>query len=134
VLSLAAARAVLDTLADGEILNQIERRGRRMLDGIVSLIDRHGVGDRVTVGGEPHRAVVGFPGPNALVDKSWVQQEQLQAGVLFNGSMFICARHTDEDVDRSLAAFDRAFEAMAAGKDLAGLLVGPPVQPVFRTP
>ena len=61
-LSLAAARAVLDTLADGTVLADIEALGRRMLDGIAELIAAHGVADRVTVGGEPQRAVVGFPG------------------------------------------------------------------------
>ena len=69
-----------------------------------------------------------------LIAKSWVQQCLVERGVLFNGSMFISASHTDADVELALAAFDYAFAAMAAGEDLATLLQGPPVQPVFRTP
>ena len=133
-LSLAAARAVLDAVADGSVLAAIEKRGQRMFDGVAALIDRHGVGDRVRVGGEPQRAVVAFAGDDLLVVKSWVQQTLVEAGVLFNGSMFICARHTDEDVDRALAAFDAAFAALAGGADVRSLLKGEPVQPVFRTP
>jgi hypothetical protein len=88
----------------------------------------------VTVGGEPHRSVVSFVGDDPLVDKSWVQQCLAERSVLFNGSMFICARHSDADVDRALDAMDEAFAAMEAGEDVRRLLKGPPVQPVFRTP
>jgi len=133
-LSLAAARAVLDTLADGTVLAEIEQRGRSMLDGIRQRIDQHGIGDRVTVGGEPHRSVVGLAGDDQLVVKSYVQQVLAEHRALFNGSMFICYRHSDDDVARTLDAFDAAFATIAAGDDVGALLNGPPVQPVFRTP
>lgn len=133
-LSLAAAAVVLDTLADGTVLADINKRGRRMLDGITERVIRHDVGGRVRIGGEPERAVVAFTGDDHLVAKSWVQQTLIEAGVLFNGSMFICARHTDEDIDTALGAFDTAFEALRDGADVTSRLAGPPVQPVFRSP
>lgn len=133
-LSLAAAAAVLDTIADGSVLAAIEARGRRVLDGLGARIEAHGVGDRVAVGGEPQRAVVTFLGADGLLTKSWVQQCMAEEGVLFNGSMFVSARHTEADVDRALDAFDRALAALAAGTDLEAALLGPPVQPVFREP
>ena len=46
------------------------------------------------------------------------QQTLVEQGVLFNGSMFICARHSDDDVDRALGAFDTAFAAMASDGEL----------------
>ena len=133
-LSLAAARAVLDTLADGRILEGIAGLGRRLLVGMSAAVDEHGLAGRVRIGGEPPRTVVAFSGPDHLVVRSWVQQEMAEAGILFNGSMFICARHSDEDVDRALAAFDGALATLATQGDVAGLLGGPPVQAVFRTP
>ena len=133
-LSLAAAAVVLDTVADGTVLDGIRRRGTAMLQGIQAAIDEHGVGDVVRVSGEPERAVVGFAGKDPLLVKSWVQQCLMQRGVLFNGSMFICARHTDDDVTLALGGFAEAFAAISSDDDLAGLLVGPPVQPVFREP
>jgi hypothetical protein len=90
--------------------------------------------ERVRVGGEPERAVVVFPGDDDLAVKSWVQQTLVERGILFNGSMFICARHSDEDIERTLDAFGEAFDAMAIHHDLIPLLKGPPVQHVFRTP
>ena len=133
-LSLAAACAVLDTLRDGIVLKGINSLGQHLQAGIVELVARHGVGDRVRVGGEPERTVVGFAGDDHLVVKSWVQQTLAESAVLFNGSMFVSARHTMDDVETTLAAFDKAFAALAGGADVGPLLRGDPVKPVFRTP
>jgi glutamate-1-semialdehyde aminotransferase len=133
-LSLAAARAVLDTVADGTVLADIEALGRIMVDGVAERIERNDVGHRVTVGGEPHRAVVGTCGTDALVDKTWVQQCLLEAGCLFNGSMFISAAHTEADVATALDAFDTAFARLTGDDPVDDLLVGPPLAPVFRAP
>lgn len=133
-LSLAAARAVLDTIADGTVLAGIEARGRQLLNGVTALVERHGIDGLVTVGGEPQRVVLGFGGEEPLVTKSWVQQCQAAAGCIFNGSLFTCARHTEEDVATILSGFDTAFEVIGRGDDIAAKLAGPPVAPVFRTP
>jgi glutamate-1-semialdehyde 2,1-aminomutase/spore coat polysaccharide biosynthesis protein SpsF len=133
-LSLAAAAAVLDTVADGTVLGTVERLGRRMINGLRDLVSTHGVGDRVRIGGEPQRAVVAFAGADNLVVRSWVQQRLIEEGCLFNGSMFICARHTEADIEQALGAFDSAFKALADGADVGPLLRGPAVQPVFRAP
>lgn len=133
-LSLAAAAAVLDALADGSVLHAIRCRGQRLLDGLAASVERHGMGERVRVSGEPQRSVVSFAGPDALVAKSYVQQAFVERGVLFNGSLFVCARHDDDDLQRALDAFDAALGTMAGGGDVASLLKGDPVQPVFRAP
>ena len=66
--------------------------------------------------------------------KSYVQQTFAEHGILFNGSMFICARHSDDDIDRTLAAFASACDAIVVTPDLRPLLSGAPVSPVFRAP
>lgn len=134
-LSLAAAAAVLDTIADGTVLAGIEARGAVLQSRLAEVVAHLGVADRVTVGGEPQRTVVGFAGADHLVTKSWVQQCMADAGVLFNGSLFVCARHSDADVDRAVEAFETALAVLATGEggdELAARLVGPPVEPVFR--
>jgi glutamate-1-semialdehyde aminotransferase len=97
-------------------------------------VARHAVGHRISITGEPERTVVGFPGAAPLVDKSVVQQELAKAGILFNGSMFISARHSDADLDHTITTFDAAVELLAAHDDARPLLEGEAVQPVFRTP
>ncbi len=133
-LSLAAARAVLDTVTDGSVLGAIEARGRQVVDGVQRLIDHHGIATRVRISGEPQRSVVTFPGDDDLSVKSWVQQCLIEEGVLFNGSMFVCARHTDADVQQALHGLDCAFEGLARHGNVDHLVKGPLVQPVFRTP
>ena len=133
-LSLAAARAVLDVVADETVLADIEDRGSRLMAGLADRIDAAGVGGRVTVSGEPQRAVVGFPGRATLVDKSWVQQCFAEDGILFNGSMFVSASHTDDDVQRTLDSFERACAGLVGDADVSSRLVGSPVQAVFRAP
>ena len=133
-LSLAAARTVLDIIADGTVLAGIRARGERMLKGIESLIETYGVADAVGVGGEPERAVVVVRGPEPELLRSWLQQCVLDEGCLFNGSMFICARHSDADVDRALAGLERAFAGLADGTVVSERLRGPMLRPVFRAP
>jgi glutamate-1-semialdehyde 2,1-aminomutase len=130
-LSLAAAAAVLDLVADGAILDAIEAHGRRLQAEIADLVASHGIADRVRVSGEPQRSLVQALGPEPLVSKSWIQQCLAQRGVLFNGSMFICEHHDERDLDLALEGFADAFGVMAAGDDLRARLVGPPVEPVF---
>lgn len=132
-LSLAAAAATLEALADGEVLSTIRQLGERLQEGMARIVDDRGVGDLVRVSGEPERAVVSFTGPRPLIDKSWVQQTFAEDGILFNGSMFISASHDEADLDRTLESFDRSIHALAGG-DVEPLLKGPPVQPVFRNP
>ena len=134
-LGLAAARAVLDTIADGTVLADIEAKGTVLMADLGAAVALHGLGGRITVTGEPQRPVVGFTGDAPLVTKSFVQQTMQDAGFLFNGSMFICARHTSAELTAAAAAFATACAVVAdAGDDLAGRLRGHPVEPVFRAP
>ena len=50
-----------------------------------------------------------------LLARSFVQQELLKRGVLFNGSNFISPAHTDEDIDHAVAAYSEAFGVLADG-------------------
>jgi glutamate-1-semialdehyde aminotransferase len=133
-LSLAAAAAVLDVIADGSVLQRIERLGMDLQLGIADLIRTHAVADRVSLGGEPQRTVLGTRGDDPLTAKSWIQQCLVEHGVLFNGSMFICASHTDKDVQVALDALDIALDAVSKQDNLRALLKGPRVEAVFRTP
>jgi glutamate-1-semialdehyde 2,1-aminomutase/spore coat polysaccharide biosynthesis protein SpsF len=137
-LSLAAANAVLDELTP-ELYESLFARGERLRTGVQEGIAEAGVGELVTIGGAAPRTVTIVREPEnsdgRLLARSIVQQELLKRGVLFNGSNFISAAHTDEDIDHAVEAYREAFAvlayAMEAG-DLAAALEGQPVQPAFR--
>jgi len=137
-LSLAAANAVLDELTP-ELYEALFSRGERLRTGIQDGIDEAGVGELVSIGGAAPRTVTIVREPESsdgqLLARSIVQQELLKRGVLFNGSNFICAAHTDEDIDHAVESHREAFgvlaDALRTG-DLGAALDGSPVQPAFR--
>jgi glutamate-1-semialdehyde aminotransferase len=133
-LSLAAARAVLDTVADGAVLAGIADRGRCLASGFHDVLRTHDVGARLRVGGHPSRTVIAASGPDRLAVRSWVQQCMLDRGVLFNGSMFVSARHSEADVDAAIRAFADAARGLAETPDIRTRLRGEVVQEVFRQP
>ena len=116
-LSLAAARAVLDTLADGTVLGP-DRAARSDACSTASaeLIGRHDVGHRVTVG---RRAATGRgrlrrarpPGGQELgaADDGRARRDVQRIDV------HLRPPHPG-DVDRALAAFDEAFAALAGDR------------------
>jgi glutamate-1-semialdehyde 2,1-aminomutase len=125
---------VLDLVADGQVLRTIASQGTRLRSGLNEIVEQHGLQHRVRISGEPQRAVVTLLDDPQLTTKSFVQQTFAEHGVLFNGSMFICAHHSDDDIRRTLTAFDLACQTIASTADLHPLLVGPAVAPVFRAP
>lgn len=133
-LSLAAARVVLDRLADGAVLSEIAARGTRLRDAMRAAVHEKGLEDVLSVGGEPSRSVVSFLDDSDLVVKSFTQQRFLEAGILFNGSMFVSAAHDDDDIDRTQRVFRSICGEIESGTDLRSELRGEPVQPVFRAP
>jgi glutamate-1-semialdehyde aminotransferase len=113
-------------------------RGERLASELRSLVGRRGLDGRVACLGLPPRTAVVFhdaDGRESLELKSLFQQECLRRGVLFTGSQFISAAHSDEDIERTLGVYDDVLAELAdaiAHDDVAGRLEGRPVQPVFR--
>ena len=139
-LSLAAALATLCVIERDEVIPAIWRTGERLVSGVRMLIERRRLEAHVACLGLPPRTSVLFydtEGQDSLELKSLLQQECVKRGVLFTGSQFISAAHTDDDIDFTLAVYDEALaelEDAIAGEDIAERLEGPPVESVFRRP
>jgi glutamate-1-semialdehyde aminotransferase len=137
-LSLAAARATLDVMADQPVHDHLWRLGARLQEGVRNQAQALGVADWITVGGaapwtlvvvrEPHPEAEGLPA------KTLLQQEMLRQGVLYNGSNFISWAHDEAAIDEAIEAYGRAFavlaDALPDGVDAR--LDGPPLAAVFR--
>lgn len=137
-LSLAAARATLDTLRDHPVHEHIHRLGLALQAGIRDAIARQGLADWVSCGGEPSWTLVGIREPDpaspGLPAKTLLQQELLRRGVLYNGSHFTCLAHTDADIARAVQAYHEALEvvAQALPDGIGARLEVPVLSPVFR--
>ena len=135
LLSLAAARAVLEAVADGEIAREVEKVGEYLRRGLETALARDGIPSEVcSVSGEPHRLVMSFGYDRPLVLKTWIQQVFVEHGILFNGGFFLSAAHRLEDIDRTIEVFESALTPLAHGRDIQALLRGPVVEEVFRQP
>jgi glutamate-1-semialdehyde 2,1-aminomutase len=135
-LSLAAAKATIETLRDLDVPARLEAAGRQLLDGYNALAAKHGLA-HTRASGLPCRALISFDAAagDPLLQKSLVQQELLRHGVLWTGFHNLSHAHGPDEIEHVLAAYDRALSVLAAALDtrqLAAPLRGRPVQPVFR--
>lgn len=135
-LSLAAAIATINEMRSKPVIQHLWTLGSRLKDGFNALGKKY----RLPVeckGLPPHAAFVfnDKDGKDDLLLKSLFIQEVSLRGILVSGGYFICYSHTDEDITRTLAAFEEAFKVMRQALDEGNLkkyLKGKPVQPVFR--
>ncbi|MBH0780856.1 aspartate aminotransferase family protein [Nocardia bovistercoris] len=116
-VSMAAAVATIDQLADGSALARIETMGRRLQDGLAASAREHGVPARML--GVPQMPFLAFDHPaperaQALRDTFFA--ETTRRGVLLHPThhWFVCAATTDADIEFALDAGEQAMR-LAAG-------------------
>jgi len=135
-LSLAAARATILEMREKHVPAQLATQGRFIKDAYNRLAREQGLDGTQCVGLDA-RTVVTFDATmgDPLVLKSFVQQELLRRGILWNGFHNLSFSHSDADVAHTLAAYRETLallaQAIAAG-EVRARLRGEPVEPVFR--
>lgn len=137
-LSLAASLATIRKMQREPVHDKLNAIGTRVIEITRSNIERCGLASNIAIVGKPSWSLMQFKDAGdatAAQVKSLYLQEVIARGVLTAGSHNICYAHTDQDVrqlDRAQGeAFGRVSEALDAG-DIAGRLMGPPIEPVFR--
>lgn len=127
-LSLAAAKATLETIRDEPVIEHIWRQGERLRDAFNALA-RHYHLDAVSRGYGPCTCQT-FNGPDANLLKSLWLQETVRHGVLFGGIQYIGYSHSDEDIAHSITAIEHAFAFLDEERgmnNLSGALRGRPI-------
>jgi glutamate-1-semialdehyde aminotransferase len=139
-LSLAAAKATLGELARQDVPGYLDALGSTLRDGYNELCLDMGVAFTRCVG-FPARTMVLFEpvglaqGTDPLVMKSFVQQELIRCGVLWNGFHNLSLAHRSDDVSYLLGAYREALGLLRdalATNTLATRLRGEPMRPAFR--
>ena len=134
-LSLAAAKATIQELRDKRVPARLAEQGQKLKSGYVEIAAAAGVAELTSCIGYPYRSLVTFGGADALYMKSYVQQEMLARGVLWQGFHTMCFSHTDADVALVLEAYRDVLPMLKDVVDAGTLktaLRGEPVEPVFR--
>ena len=137
-LSLAAARAVLTKMQGEPVLETIHRQGQKVLDGVARRIADCGVADFCSVSGHPAWSfftITAAGGYDAFELRTLYLQEMFARGILTLGTHNLSYAHSDEDVERLLAAYDAVLPALRAAvdrQDLPARLHAEPLKPLFK--
>ena len=133
-LSLAAAKATLEKYRREPVIAAIQSRGKRLLDGVTRLVRSNALEEVFLVGGDPSlpfllpRKGLGFEEPEI---RTYFLQEMFERGFLVLGAHAISYAHTEDDLDRLLAAYAEVLPKLAAAiqaKTLPSLLKAAPPQ------
>lgn len=134
---LAALLAVYRTYDEFDVVGEMVAKGERLRAGLTELTSQYGLADHVPIMGRSTCMVFGTKDADGLPSQPFrtlLLQELMKRGVL-SPSLVISWAHTDEDLTRTLEAFDGALavyaRALRAGS-VEGLLVGRPVAPAVR--
>lgn len=135
---LAAMMKTIEILKDGTLIAANWETGRRIRAGVEAVIARHGLQARLKLVGYPcllALAVQNGEGQDDAPLRTYLMQEMIARGVLFQGLFYATPSHGKREVEETLAAFDSACGAVAGvvvRGNVDGLLQGPVVKPVFR--
>lgn len=134
--ALAAMLATLDEYQRLPVVPTLYQRGQQLADGLNRLIAEHRLQAHLQLVGRPcclNYVARGPDGQPSSAHRSLLLQETIRGGVLAS-SLVVNYSHSPDDIDRSLAAFDRALAvyASAISDGVQRYLRGPLPRPVHR--
>jgi glutamate-1-semialdehyde 2,1-aminomutase len=134
-LSLAAARAVLQTLRDEPVTEHLAAVGARVRAGFRRACEERGIGADLL--GPDARMAVDFHGhgllsPDAL--KTYFLRQCATNGVLSNGMVLPSYAHDDAAVDRTIDAFERSLDSVFKLLDTGRVAVSEAIRTGFDKP
>lgn len=135
-LSLAAAKTTINELQERRVPEFLSIQGNKLKSAYNQLADDLGI-SFTRCSGFGCRTIVTFDASvgNALVMKSFVQQELIKRGILWTGFHNISFSHSDADIEYTLTAYREILPLLKIAvlkKNVSALLRGDPVEPVFR--
>jgi glutamate-1-semialdehyde aminotransferase len=136
-LSLAATLATLEEMKEKNVPQYLATQGQKIKDGFNALREKHGMKDYISIGGYPCRSIVNFSekAGDALVLKTYLQQEMIKRGILWSSFHNMCLSHSDADVQFTLDAYDDifpTFKQLIESNTVTSALKGQVVEAVFR--
>jgi len=134
--ALAAAIATIQIIKTEPVIEHLHRQGLRLARGFRQAAESHGLGDHVNVVGKECNLVFftrDRDGQPSQAFRTLFLQELIKRGVLAP-SLVVSYSHSDEDIDRTIAAVDGALSVYkhAIEDGVENYLVGKPSKPVFR--
>lgn len=135
-LSLAAAKATINFMKKNNVAKALDEKGKQLKDGYNQIAQELDM-PYTKCTGYNCRTIISFDASagNPLEMKSLVQQEMIKNGILWAGFHNISYSLTQEDIDYTLNVYRKVLPILKqaiADNNVAALLRGEPVEPVFR--
>jgi glutamate-1-semialdehyde 2,1-aminomutase len=134
--ALAAAIATMRIYQNEPVIEHLTRQGERLREQAETVIRHHGLEGYVSIIGRASCLLYGtrdLDGKPSQAMRTLLLQETIRRGVLMP-SLVVSYSHTDEDIERTIAALDGALgvyrQALDGGVDQ--FLIGRPSEPVMR--
>lgn len=137
-LSLAAALATMTKLQKEPVIKTLWTQGRKIVDGTKALIEKHELGDILSVGGKDCWSFLIFKDTDIYSQwelKTLFLQEVFARGILTIGSHNMAYAHSDTDISRLLEVYDEVFamiKEILTKRNLNELLQAEPLVPLFK--
>ena len=134
--ALAAARETLNIYRRYHVVEHLYRQGERLRAGINDCIARHGIGGQFAILGRAPNLIYATKDADAKSSQGFrtlFLQEMIRGGIIAP-SFVVSFSHSDEVIDHTIEAVDRALGvyARALAEGLQKYLLGRPVKPVNR--
>ncbi|MFL5500188.1 MAG: glutamate-1-semialdehyde 2,1-aminomutase [Gemmatimonadaceae bacterium] len=134
--SLAAALATMRIYRDEPVIETLHCRGERLRRGVDSVARRHGIQNHLKVIGRDSNLVFATLGPDTSASQEYrtLFLQQLIANGVLAPSFVVSYSHSDNDIDRTIEAVDRAalVYVKALNDGPRCYIKGRSVKPVFR--
>jgi glutamate-1-semialdehyde 2,1-aminomutase len=136
-LSLAAALATMNKLQREPVTETLRMSGKKVFNGVTSLIEKHGLEEVIKVGGKECWSFLLFNDAENYSQwelKSLFLQEIFSRGILSIGTHNMSYAHNDSDIKQLMKVYDRGFGIMVEAikeKSLDRLLNAEPLVPLF---
>ncbi len=106
VLSVAAALECLKILKKNDVCKKIEKRGIRLIKEMNRLINEYDV-SFLNVKGYGARSILNIQSEDAMIIKTFIHQEFLKNGILWNGAISLSYAHNTLIVNKILKSFEK---------------------------
>ncbi len=139
ILSIVAARAVIQKMKNKKVIQRINKNGQKIKDKISNLIKNYKLEDYVELIGHPSWTLLNFKQKEKFDPwelKTFYLQEVLRDGILTGGSHNLCYSHTSKDLMYFFEVYERFFSKLQKisleKKGIKKFLKSPTLKPIFK--
>lgn len=106
VLSVAAALECLRILKKNDVCKKIEKKGIRLIQEMNKLINEYDI-NFLNVKGYGARSMLNIQDEDAMIIKTFIHQEFLKSGILWNGAISLSYAHNTLIINKILKSFEK---------------------------